>query len=446
MVAVRNTLPTQHLLIDENLLEEMILANQDDTALTADEKIAAAVKEIVKAVLEAKPHSGPDLPADAAPADGSLPVTEMPGDVLPGEEVATPSGSGLRIVDQDELQAFADIADLVIVSTPLEALPAADLPDPAGNDGLQNFTSLSTTFDQAFLAPDPGVTELDYVPLAKPDNPGGGGGKGGGGNGGGKGGGKPDKGGDGGDGGDGGTDPGTGVVDSYTSGPDGGYNVQIDFLGTWTEALQQAFIDAADLISSLITADVVDITYNGTFYDDIIITAELATIDGPGGILGQAGPTLIRTGSGQPIAAIMEFDSADAANYNDAGLWNDIVLHEMLHSIGVGTIWNYAGLLDGYGTSNPLFNGEFANLAYDELFADLNLNQSDLIPVEGDGGSGTAYGHWDDATFGNELMTGYINGSNYVSAMTVASLEDLGYETTWDASAPGDTGIGTIVV
>ena len=53
--------------------------------------------------------------------------------------------------------------------------------------------------------------------------------------------------------------------------------------------------------------------------------------------------------------------------------------------------------------------GEFANLAYDDLFPTLD-GQSDLIPVEADGGPGTAYGHWDEATFGNELMTGYING------------------------------------
>jgi hypothetical protein len=28
-------------------------------------------------------------------------------------------------------------------------------------------------------------------------------------------------------------------------------------------------------------------------------------------------------------------------------------------------------------------------------------------------------------------MTGFINGSNYLSDMTTASLEDLGYDTTW---------------
>jgi hypothetical protein len=446
MAAERNPLHTQHLLIDQDLLDEMIFASVDDSAATADERIAAAAREIVRAVLEASPQADVDVPtddADAMAANSAMPVEEAEAEPAPVDDAAPQEGGGLRYANDVELQALADIADLVIVSTPLEALPAAGAAEPESIRGLQDFTSLSSTFDQAFLAPDTGVIALDYEPLAKPDNPGGG--KGGGGNGGGKGGGKPDKGG--GDGGtDGGTDPGTGVLDSYTSGPDGGYNVQIDFLGTWTEALQSAFIEAAELISSLITTDISDIFHNGTLYDDIIITAELATIDGAGGILGQAGPTLIRSDSKLPLAAMMEFDAADAENYNDAGLWNDIVIHEMLHSVGVGTIWNLLGKLNGYGTSTPTFNGDFANLAYDELFSDLNQNLSDLIPVEGDGGSGTAYGHWDEATFGNELMTGYINGANYVSAMTVASLEDLGYVTTWDASAPGDTGIGTIVI
>ena len=51
-----------------------------------------------------------------------------------------------------------------------------------------------------------------------------------------------------------------------------------------------------------------------------------------------------------------------------------------------------------------------------------------------DGASGTAQKHWDDATFGNEIMTGYFDRSNVISDMTIASLEDLGYETTY-----GDT-------
>ena len=54
------------------------------------------------------------------------------------------------------------------------------------------------------------------------------------------------------------------------------------------------------------------------------------------------------------------------------------------------------------------------------------------VPVEGDGGSGTRDSHWDEETFDNEIMTGYINQANYLSEMTVASLEDIGYQTVWD--------------
>ena len=54
------------------------------------------------------------------------------------------------------------------------------------------------------------------------------------------------------------------------------------------------------------------------------------------------------------------------------------------------------------------------------------------VAVEQDGGAGTRDSHWDDQTFGNEIMTGYINiNDNYMSDMTIASLEDLGYDTIY---------------
>ena len=50
------------------------------------------------------------------------------------------------------------------------------------------------------------------------------------------------------------------------------------------------------------------------------------------------------------------------------------------------------------------------------------------IPVEQDGGAGTAGSHWDEELFNNELMTGYINeGENYFTAMSAASFADMGY-------------------
>jgi hypothetical protein len=56
--------------------------------------------------------------------------------------------------------------------------------------------------------------------------------------------------------------------------------------------------------------------------------------------------------------------------------------------------------------------------------------------VEDQGVAGTRDGHWRESVFGNELMTGYIGSStNPMSAMTIASLKDMGYNTNQAAAA-----------
>ena len=198
------------------------------------------------------------------------------------------------------------------------------------------------------------------------------------------------------------------------------YNIQINFVGTWSADLRQAFISAANAISDFILGDVPNVSTRRSSIDDLVITATLMSIDGAGGILGQAGPDAVRAGSYLPYKGTMQFDSADAAVYQAAGLFDDIVLHEMLHTVGFGTIWSAKGLISGGG-----FNGALANAVYPG---------SALIPLELDGGSGTAYAHWDEDAFGNELMTGYIDGNNDLSYMTIASLGDLGYSIVSGAS------------
>lgn len=262
----------------------------------------------------------------------------------------------------------------------------------------------------------PDLIFLDTQPYARGGNAKGGGG---GGKGGGKGGGGNDSG-----GGE------TTVLSKYMSGDVGGYNIEIDFKGTWTTDLQRAFIDSSELISDIILGDITDVFYRGKVIDDIRIDAELTYIDGVGGILGQAGPTAVRTADYLPATAVMEFDSADADAYNQLGLWDDIVLHEMMHSIGFGTVWSYKGLISGAGTDTPIFTGDGAVMTYEYLF---NASGAAGVPVEGDGGQGTRDSHWDEETFDNEIMTGYIDTTNYMSDMTIASLEDLGYDTTWTA-------------
>lgn len=250
-------------------------------------------------------------------------------------------------------------------------------------------------------------------------------------------------------GGGAGSGGGSTVTDTYLSGDPAvadslEYNIQINFLGDlWTDALKADFKDAADYLSSVVIGDLPDIyslSLFGGWVDDIVISANLINIDGTGNVLGQAGPTYIRTVGGLPVAGKMEFDIADAANFDSQGLWDEIVQHEMLHTLGFGTLWDQFGLVDTYidtkgtkrltdDTVDYRFTGETANqLADNSLYTNDQLG----IPVETDGGSGTAGGHWDETTFGNELMTGWINGgTNYIAPMTIGTLQDMDYQTIY---------------
>ena len=147
------------------------------------------------------------------------------------------------------------------------------------------------------------------------------------------------------------------------------------FRGPGPADLKNAFILAAEAISDFILGDIPNAGARRNAIDDITITAQLSYVDGVGGILGQTGINSVRAGSFLPATATMQFDSADASYYSSVGLFDDIVLHEMLHAIGFGTIWSNLGLITGGG-----FNGPLANAVYPG---------SALIPIETDGGPGT---------------------------------------------------------
>lgn len=224
--------------------------------------------------------------------------------------------------------------------------------------------------------------------------------------------------------GGGGTGGGGGATfDPYIAGAVGGYNIKIEFKGSWTQEYVDIFKGAANFLTSFIVQDIPDVYVRSkgtvTLVDDILITAELGNIDGTGGILGQAGPTSIRTSSYLPATASMKFDIADADVFKGQGLFDDIVVHEMSHSLGFGSIWGYKNLV-----ASGLYVGTEALVQYQSTAGGAGASG---IPVEQDGGSGTAGSHWDEETFANELMTGYINADNYISPMTIAAFKDLGY-------------------
>ncbi|HQR09287.1 MAG TPA: leishmanolysin-related zinc metalloendopeptidase [Gemmatales bacterium] len=206
--------------------------------------------------------------------------------------------------------------------------------------------------------------------------------------------------------------------------PAGGFTIQLRMSGL-TASQQAIFQQAAARWQQIIIGDLPNANYNGVAVDDLLIDASATTIDGAGGILGQAGPDRFRSGTSIPYHGSMEFDTADLANLQAGGGLIYTVMHEMGHVLGIGTIWSTRGLLTGAGGSNPLFTGAQATAQYNAIFG----THATGVPVENTGGSGTRDAHWRESTFGNELMTGWLNnGVNPLSRVTIASLADLGYQ------------------
>ncbi|MGB5609267.1 leishmanolysin-related zinc metalloendopeptidase [Eudoraea sp.] len=160
--------------------------------------------------------------------------------------------------------------------------------------------------------------------------------------------------------------------------------------------------------------------------DDVVIEVALAPIDGPGGILGQAGPRFIRTSDFLTLTGVMFFDVADLDFLEQLDLFEEVIVHEMGHVLGVGTLWNvepfFNRTLRAGPDSNPYFTGSQANVFWNAE------GGTEELPIENMGGPGTALGHWRESTLNNELMTGFLNlGENPLSRITAGSMRDLGY-------------------
>jgi len=176
------------------------------------------------------------------------------------------------------------------------------------------------------------------------------------------------------------------------------------------------------------------------FVDDLSICSRVEPIDGEFGVLGSAGPMSVRTASGTSVLGRMRFDSADIALMRSTGSLFDVILHEIGHVLGIGTLWSYNGLNDGSGGAATCDSYTTTSQAAAEYQA-LSGCVGEAPPVEDDTGrAGTDCGHWDEACFGTELMTGSISlfsaSTQPLSRMTIATLEDIGYTVDYSTAEP----------
>jgi leishmanolysin len=249
------------------------------------------------------------------------------------------------------------------------------------------------------------------------------------------------------------------------------FTIQLNYLQTPTTAQRDAFDGAAARWSRVVTGDLTDVAstkpanacgvgdpaLNNFLVDDLLIYVSLVAIDGPGKILGQAGPCFIRSSNKLTVIGIMKFDTADLANMETNGTLDDVILHEMGHVLGFGSIWddptkNFLATPSSVCNppppppTNPCtvppptcdthFTGTQAISAFNTQNGG-NGYTGAKVPVENTCGAGTADSHWRESVFDNELMTGFISGTpNPMSRTTIASLQDLGYIVSFQEADP----------
>ncbi len=186
--------------------------------------------------------------------------------------------------------------------------------------------------------------------------------------------------------------------------------------------------------------------------DDLLIFVKVEAIDGPGQVLGSAGPCWIRGGAGGlPFVGVMRFDIADIPTMELNGTLSGVILHEMGHVLGVGTMWgdfleDPAPALASPAclSSDPIFTGTNARWAFGNLGTAYGGR---TVPVENCFGDGTRNAHWRESVVDRELMTGFIDATNPLSPLTILSLLDLGYvvdNSTRDSPPWFDRGPSTV--
>jgi hypothetical protein len=221
--------------------------------------------------------------------------------------------------------------------------------------------------------------------------------------------------------------------------------IDVRFLTSMSPDVRDAFVTAALRWMRIITTHLTGVPVNlpanacaesqpamNEDVTDIVIFANVSPIDGPGNILGAAGPCAVRSTTQLPVVGSMQFDSADLQTLVNSGQIVATITHEMAHVLGFGTIWGSRGLTSGSGGADPIFIGPATLAMWPPFGTSLNYT-GQPVPLENcpTCGAGTRDVHWREAVFEAELMTGFIESSTVpmpLSKLTIASLKDLGYQ------------------
>lgn len=244
-----------------------------------------------------------------------------------------------------------------------------------------------------------------------------------------------------------------GTVSFRATGAAARFVIRLVYLSTVTPDQRDAFVAAARRWMGVIVAGLprVRVTLpagacaggSSPYFDDevrdVVIFASVGRMDGVGGVVASAGPCVRRSPSHLTAVGQVRMDVADAEILHGTGRLVPTLIHEMGHVLGFGTAWLENGLTTDWNGMDPAFIGKAALAVWPSLAIEYGGR---LIPLETLGGFGTRDVHWRESVLGAELMTAYLEGPGIpmpLSQLTVAAMEDLGYEVEISAADPFET-------
>lgn len=157
----------------------------------------------------------------------------------------------------------------------------------------------------------------------------------------------------------------------------------------------------------------------------LAIDLMLGGLGAPGVHFAETVITATWSATGLPRTAEIRLERQDVDMLTAQGRLQDIIAHEVGHCLGFGLLWN--DLLLAQGAEGTVFTGARARAEY-ALLLGAGAPVAG-VPVEESGVAGQHGSHWRESLFGHELMTAALpSGGNRLSRLTLASLEDLGYQ------------------
>ena len=221
------------------------------------------------------------------------------------------------------------------------------------------------------------------------------------------------------------------------AGSSGAFQIELVY-GEYMPSKDKALLRrAADQWEEVITGDLPDISFESSPYDRFLwdfsmqvtvtdVVDDVRIFVGSGTFIGHSmagigGVIAVRTEGKLPILSILEISSF-LFEYDDDEIYR-VMLHEIGHCLGFGIVWEDLELLQ-----HNYFSGVMARRWFDVLGG--SSYRGEKVPTEPGGV------HWSTSVFGDELMTARPV-SPYrgpLSAITIASMNDIGYEVNLDAA------------